>query len=250
MESQQLDKQIQSLQAQLKTFPDGDFFSNKNGNRYKWFHLINGKKQYLKKKDRSLAEKLAIKKYLSLQLDDCLHEKAAIEFYLRHHVPAKAEQMLTQNSDYQSLLSPYFKPLSQELEEWSQSTFTQCPKYPEGKIHLAPSGNMVRSKSEVLIDMILTTNRIPFRYECELQLPECTIYPDFTIRNPRTGKILYWEHFGQMDNREYAKKTAKKLNTYISNNIIPNINLITTYETKDHPLSISTLDHILSEYLS
>lgn len=250
LESQRLDKQIESLQAQLKTFPDGQFFCNKNGKRYKWFHITDGKKKYLKKKDHSLAEQLDIKKYLSLQLDDCLHEKTAIDFYLRHHVPAKAEQLLTLNSDYQKLLFPYFKTLSQELEAWSNSTFIQCPKYPESKIHLAPSGNMVRSKSEVLIDMQLYTHRIPFRYECELQLGEITIYPDFTVRNPRTGKILYWEHFGQMDNSEYAKKTARKLNAYISNNIIPNIDLITTYETKEHPLTINTLDNILSEYLS
>ena len=249
LESQRLDKQIKSLQAQLKTFPDGDFFSNKNGNRYKWFHIINGKKKYLKKKDHSLAEQLAIKKYLSLQLEDCLHEKAAIDFYLRHHVPAKAEQLLIQNSDYQSLLSPHFKPLSQELEEWSKSEFKQSTNYPEKKIHLAPSGNMVRSKSEMLIDMLLYTNNIPFRYECELELNGIIIYPDFTIRNPRTAKLLYWEHFGKMDDPEYARKTVRKLNTYISNNIIPDIDLITTYETKDHPLSITTLDNILHEYL-
>ena len=98
-ESQRLDAQIKSLQAELKTFPDGDFFANKNGNRYKWFHIIDQKKNYLKKKDHSLAEQLAIKKYLSLKLDDCLHEKAAIDFYVRHHIAAKEEQLLTQNSE-------------------------------------------------------------------------------------------------------------------------------------------------------
>lgn len=250
LESQRLDKQIKSLQAQLKTFPEGDFFSNKNGDRYKWFHIIDGKKYYLKKKDHSLAEQLAIKKYLSLQLEDCIHEKNAIDFYLRHHVSAKAEQLLIKNSDYQSLLSPHFKPLSQELEEWSKSPFIQCTNYPEKKIHLAPSGNMVRSKSEMLIDMMLYTNNIPFRYECELELSGIILYPDFTIRNPRTGKLLYWEHFGKMDDPDYARKTSRKLNTYITNNIIPNIDLVTTYETKDHPLSISTLEFIRTEFLT
>lgn len=250
LESERLNKQINSLQAQLETFPDGDFFSNKNGNRYKWFYIQNGKKKYLDKSNQSLAEQLAIKKYLSLQLNDCIHEKNAIDFYLRHHVPAKAEQLLIKNSDYQSLLSSYFRPLSKELEEWGKSPFNQCTNYPEKKIHLAPSGNMVRSKSEMLIDMLLYTNNIPFRYECELELNGIIIYPDFTIRNPRTGKLLYWEHFGKMDDPDYARKTSRKLNTYISNNIIPDIDLITTYETKDHPLSISTLEFIRTEFLT
>ena len=32
--------------------------------------------------------------------------------------------------------------------------------------------------------------------------------------------------------------------------IIPDIDLITTYETKDHPLSISTLEFIRTEFLT
>lgn len=238
------------MQAQLKSLPDGQLFCNKNGNRYKWFHIIDGSKKYLKKKDHSLAEQLAIKKYLSLQLEDYLQEKSAIDFYLRHHVPAKAEQLLTRNSEYQKLLSPHFKPLSQELEEWNNSTFKQNQNYPEDKRHPAPSGNIVRSKSEVMIDMMLYTNHIPFRYECELQLDNIVLYPDFTVRNPRTGKLYYWEHFGKMDDPGYAKNTLYKLNTYISHQIFPDIDLITTYETKDHPLSIQTIENIIKIYLS
>lgn len=250
LESQRLDKQIKSLQAQLKTFPEGDFYCTRNRNHFKWYRSIGGKSQYIKKSNHSLAEKLAIRKYLSLQLEDALHEKNAIDFYLRYHVLAKAEQLLTQNSEYQSLLSPYFKPLSKELEEWSKSTFIQCPNYTEKKIHLTPSGNMVRSKSEVLIDMALYTHKIPFRYECELLLDDFCVYPDFTVRNPRTGKLYYWEHFGKMDDPEYARKTVLKLNSYITNNILPDINLITTYETLDHPLSIQKIESVITEFLT
>lgn len=250
LEGQRLDKQIKSLQAQLKTFPDGDFYCTCNRKYFKWYHSLNGKSHYISKEDHSLAEQLAIKKFLSLQLNDCVREKEAIDLYLQHHVPAKAEQLLTQNSEYQRLLSPYFKPLSKELEEWSKSTFIQNTNFPESKIHQAPSGNIVRSKSEVLIDMSLYTNHIPFRYECELQLDDTIIYPDFTVRNPRTGKLYYWEHFGKMDDPAYARNTAFKLSTYISHDIIPDIDLITTYETKDCPLSIPTIDNVIARFLS
>lgn len=250
LESERLDKQIKSLQAQLETYPDGDFYCSQNGKYYKWYHVIADKTFLLKKKQHFLAEQLAIKKYLSLQLQDCLHEKKAIDFYLRHHKSAKAEHLLTKHSEYQRLLSPYFQPLSQELEEWSKAPFIQCPKYPEHKIHIAASGNAVRSKSEVLIDLQLFTKNIPFRYECELQLGDITIYPDFTVRNPRTGKIYYWEHFGMMDDPNYSYNVSHKLSTYISNHIIPTIDLITTYEAKEHPLSIDTINHVITEYLT
>ena len=99
-----------------------------------------------------------------------------------------------------------------------------------------------------MIDMLLHTNRIPFRYECALQLGEITIYPDFTIRHPRTGNFYYWEHFGMMDHPAYSKKVSSKLDLYISNKIIPSVQLITTYETQDHPLSSDWINKLIEHY--
>jgi len=72
---------------------------------------------------------------------------------------------------------------------------------PDGKLICARNHN--RYKSEVFIDMALFTNNIPFRYECALELGHSTLYPDFTIRHPKTGEICYWEHFGLMDDPSY-----------------------------------------------
>lgn len=87
----------------------------------------------------------------------------------------------------------------QLLHQWLHMPFQSNPFHPENLIHKTASGKMVRSKSEVLIDLVLTTNHIPFHYESALVLGNSTIYPDFTILHPKTGKIFYWEHFGFMD---------------------------------------------------
>lgn len=73
-------------------------------------------------------------------------------------------------------------------------------------------------------------------------------YPDFTIRHPQTGKIIYWEHFGMMDNPSYCTKTFNKLNAYASQGIIPTINLITTYETQSYPINSASIQQIVYEY--
>ncbi len=174
----------------------------------------------------------------------------AIEFYLKHHIsaPSPAEQLLSPHSPYYELLSPYFKPENQDIANWQSSPYYRNPNYPEQLTHQASSGNMVRSKSEVLIDMILYTRRIPFRYECALELDNLIVYPDFTIRHPKTGKIFYWEHFGLMDDPNYTQNAYSKLQLYTSHNIIPTIQLITTYETKDHPLSILTVEQLVDTY--
>lgn len=129
-----------------------------------------------------------------------------------------------------------------------KSPYETNHKYPELCIHKSISGNKVRSKSEALIDMLLYTHKIPFRYECALHLGETTLFPDFTLRHPVTGEIYYWEHFGKMDNPKYAQNVISKLRLYISTGILPGIHLITTYETSTKPLTSDTIERIIHEF--
>ena len=139
---------------------------------------------------------------------------------------------------------------SQSLSQWITAPYDRNPKYPEQLIHKSVSGHLVRSKSEAMIDMYLFTHHIPFRYECALLLDEVTLFPDFTILHPETGKLYYWEHFGRMDDADYAKNVFSKLQLYNSYGITPGIQLITTYETKDNPLSFETIENVVSHYFS
>ena len=191
-----------------------------------------------------------MKKYLSLQLKNLLHEKTALDFYLRHHDSNayQAEQSLVNSLEYKDLLSPVFTPLSEELQNWMNESYEKNDKHPENLIHHTYSGNYVRSKSEALIDMFLHKNKIPFRYECALRMNEVLLFPDFTIRHPKTGDTYYWEHFGMMDNPAYVKNVLSKLQCYISDGIIPSIQLITTYETKENPLVPETVEKTVEHY--
>lgn len=249
-EYKRLDSEIISLQAQINMLPTGKLICSKNNNRYKWYQSDGHTKIYIPKKNSYLAQQLAHKKYLSLKIDELIKKKRAIKFYLDHYPSqiGKADDLLINNPEYKNLLSPFFIPLSEELHIWQNSSYDKNPKYPEHLLHKSSSGNLLRSKSESIIDMMLYNNKIPFLYECALQINECIIYPDFTIRHPKTGSFYYWEHFGLMDNPEYIKNTCNKIQLYASNGIIPTINLITTYETKDNPLDIDKVDKIISYY--
>lgn len=249
-EYKRLDNQIKLIQTQINHLPEGKLICSRTENRYKWFCSDSHTKTYIPKSDRKFAEKLAMKKYLTLRLEELEKEKTAIQFYLRHHHTAdkKSEQLLTEHSEYQRLLSPYFKPISQELREWMGEPYEQNPAYPDQLLHKGCTGKMLRSKSEVLIEMQLHKNRIPYRYEAKLFLKDSIVYPDFTIRHPENGKEYYWEHFGMMDNPAYAKKACEKLEKYALSGIIPSVNLITTYETKDHPLTADAIEEVVEQY--
>ena len=258
---QQLLTQIKQVQTQLNALPEGSLVCTKNGNYYKWYHSNDHKLSYIPKKKRFLAEQLAAKKYLSHILNELFQEEKAINTYLslfpnQHGIQTlecfpfikESDKMLTQDSGYRELLVPYFAPSSQQLTQWLNASYERNPKYPEQLTHKAPSGNMVRSKSEAMIDMYLFTHHIPFRYECALTLGEITLFPDFTIFHPDTRKLYYWEHFGRMDDSNYSKNVFSKLQLYNSYGITPGIQLITTYETADNPLSFETIESIVAQY--
>ena len=99
-----------------------------------------------------------------------------------------------------------------------------------------------------MIDLILSTNQIPFRYESALDLGGIVIYPDFTVRHPQTGETFYWEHFGMMDDLIYCKNTVSKLQLYMDHGILPSVQLITTYENAQNPLSTDIIQRIIDRF--
>lgn len=248
-EREQLQHQIESIQSELAQLPDGKLICASNQGHYKWYRSDGHSKNYIPKKDRVIAEQLARKKYLSCLLDELLTEKNALDQYLLHHsnTAPQSDYLLHTHPAYRELLSS-LQPEPDFISKWLQMPFQSNPFHPENLIHKTASGKMVRSKSEVLIDLVLTSNHIPFHYESALVLGNSTIYPDFTILHPKTGKIFYWEHFGSMDDPVYQQSVIKKLSSYIKHGFIPSINLITTYETRENPLSLNTVQQIVDSY--
>ena len=85
--------------------------------------------------------------------------------------------------------------------------------YESGKIHEALTGDMIRSKSELIIANLLHEREIPFRYEQPLVAPDGTLrLPDFTVTS--RGRTFYWEHLGLLDQGRYADEWKRKRDWY------------------------------------
>ena len=249
-ESERLKAQISLIKSQINSLPDGDFFCCKNGKYYKWYHTDGKHQTIIPKKNRAYAQKLAQKRILSAQLEELQQEKEAVDIYLQSYqsISRKSQRLLEENDEYQRLIAEDLKSNDEILNEWMTTPYNKNQNYPEKMVHKALSGNYVRSKSEAMIDMFLLQSKIPFRYECALQLGDTLVYPDFTIRHPYSGKTYYWEHFGRMDDEKYAQNAVAKLKLYISHGMIPGIHLITTYETREHPLDAERIKNVIEEY--
>ena len=87
------------------------------------------------------------------------------------------------------------------------------------------------------------------RYEPEMALGNKTIYPDFAILLPKCRRIVYYEHFGMIDDPEYAYRAFMKMKTYAENGIMLGFNLVITFETKDRPLSVVDIDGVIAQLI-
>lgn len=247
VEHKRLAHQITLIQQELDRMPEGHLLCAKNGEYYKYYQSDGHRQIYIPKSNFDLIQILARKKYLSLQLKECKQKIAALQLYLDASETFSKTSLL-HTEPYSSLLSEYYSVTSHALDEWMREDYPANMKYQEQLIHKTVSGHLVRSKSEALIAMVLYNHKIPFRYEASLQLGDATIYPDFTIRHPKTGEYFYWEHFGMMDDSNYSKNTFSKLQYYSCFGIVPSIQLITTYETTKHPLDILLVEKLVEQY--
>lgn len=245
----EITRELDTINNLEKKFPKGELLCAKNGKHYKkylknqkgTFYLPNGKKE--------LAEKLALKKYYDYKKQELQSELEACNAYLLKMMPMEGKtERLLEHPGYGQLLEKHFVPVKEELLRWQNAPYEKSNKYEEDLIIKGTQGKMLRSKSEAIIDMMLYKNKIPFRYEEKLVLDDITLYPDFVFRHPATGEFYYWEHFGMMDEEDYMDHACDKIRFYCKNGIIPSLNLITTYETKRHPLSVEKVESIIQEY--
>lgn len=130
----------------------------------------------------------------------------------------------------------------------------------------------VRSKSEVIIADALTRYGVPYRYEFPYRMQVAkvssnradnggrqvasesrkrlqTVCPDFTCLNVRTRREFIWEHFGLIDNVDYAKNMVAKMEMYAENGYFEGVNLVTTYETEDQRISSPMVSRLIENVL-
>lgn len=241
------------LAKELEEFPKGSLECNKDGDRYRWYVYVDKQRKALsKRKDQELAAQFLNKMQLQCELDAVSAEIIAMDAYNKHlsgvdRYEEFFEKM--QKPAYQDLLEwlgrSYKKKTKLDSAEWEKAPFVQNQEHPENKIYHTTHGDLVRSKSEMMISLLLSQHNIPFHYEEELVLDNITLYPDFTIMHPISLKKVYWEHLGMLNSESYYQVTTKKIHTYIENGIFPGDNLILTCEDLNHPLDIEMVNNVI-----
>lgn len=88
-------------------------------------------------------------------------------------------------------------------------------------IHRTERGDLVRSKSELVIADKLHAAGVDYAYEQPLALSGGrTRYPDFTIEDDASGVTYYWEHLGLLGDPAYRARWERKREEYLEDGIV------------------------------
>lgn len=123
--------------------------------------------------------------------------------------------------------------------------------FDQALIHRTIDGQMVRSKSEVVIANMLYYNDIEYKYEKTLTLgPKKYFIPDFTIEDPEKGTTFYWEHCGMMNDAAYCARWKEKQDQYKEAGIVEGKNLIVSYDGDKGSIDSQKIQELIDKYLS
>lgn len=131
-----------------------------------------------------------------------------------------------------------------EIESGKQKRY-----FEEKLIHKTIRGEMVRSKSEVIVANILDKLNIDYCYEEPLEVSGKTYIPDFTLRYQ--GRTAYLEHLGMLRNKSYRKHWDNKRANYESAGVSETLgNLIITEDGLDGSLDASLIESKIQKWIS
>lgn len=254
-EQKRLEKIEKKVKQQLKNVPEGTLRISKSNNHIQYYHCKEGYVQksgkYLHRSEEELARKLAQKAYHEKVLRLVKRRIHQIKYLTEEYQDNEIEMLYEkENIARKRLILPVELTWEQQLKQWISEEY-EGKGFKEGaSIIYSEKGERVRSKSEKILADYFYRKNIPYKYEKPLNLKGYGIvYPDFSFLSKKTGREIFWEHEGCMDNPGYAETAIKKIQTYENNGIYVGDRLILTFETKTTVLNTKDIERNVKRYL-
>ena len=148
------------------------------------------------------------------------------------------------------LVDPIIIPDDELIPKWYERFKTEQNGFRDELQYRTDREEYVRSKSEKILADTFNKHGIPYVYEPMIKLKNGHIlYPDFALLNVRKRKTIYWEHFGLINDQEYAQKSMKKLDEYERNGLLCGDNLIFSTESRENPLNLHLIEDKIRLFL-
>ncbi len=248
----ELERAIAIGERASKKLPQGRLRINNNKGVVEYYQITeknDTRGKYLKKGDKELIRKLAQGEYIDKQLKSAKCELKDIEKTVKSLKRIKRTLYRADNvyssmiPERKKLVAPILISEHEYVDNWEKEEYKRNEYRPEEKVYSTKKGDMVRSKSEVLLADMYYELGIPYRYEAELRFNNGkAIYPDFTVLDVANRREIYHEHMGLLDDEEYRYHNLRKIEEYRKNDIFAGKNLFITHESSGCPLNIREIE--------
>lgn len=250
----ELERVLNQVRNRKNRAPEGTLRIVQKGEYLQYYHRKEAKDtrgSYLKKQESELAHQLAQKDYDQKLIHELEQEITVLSKCLKNYHPEEIDHIYRKLHPLRkSLVRPILQSDREYAAEWKKVSYKSKEIKEKNGEYYSDAGEQVRSKSEIIIANKLLKLGIPYRYEYPILFTSgVLVHPDFYCLNMRTRKEIAWEHFGMMDNAEYAEKAVRKIGEYQKNGYWFGRNLIATFETSLKPLSVMQLEKVIQEYL-
>jgi len=207
----------------------------------------NGK--YVSKDKQKLISAIIQRQYDEKALKELKKELKLLQKLKDSYKPEFLEKLFNNLSELRKKsVEPVILEQSEAINKWLAMEYKGKSFYEHEPFLTTAKGLRVRSKSEVIIADALSRQKIPFRYEYPIRMSNYTVYPDFYCLNTKTGQEIIWEHFGLLEDSEYASNAVEKLQNYQRKGYHLGKNLIISVESRNHPMSSSLAESIIGAY--
>lgn len=253
-EKQYLDKIIGKTEKSLAKAPEGSLRVSCSQKTVQYYIRRDSRDTngvYIKKKDMDIAKALAQKDYDLRLLAAAKSRRDKIRACI-DRLSSQGLQEVYENLSQprQELVTPLILPEDDFVKQWSGQKYQRKAFLENDPEIFTERGERVRSKSEKIIADKFFLMGIPYRYEYPVHLKGFgTVFTDFAVLNKASRKEYYLEHLGLMDHADYCEKAIRKLEAYERNGIFQGEKLLLTYETRQHPLNIKTLENLIDKFL-
>ena len=251
-----LEKELAKLQKNNNkhTINEDEFLKVSRRKNQLQYYVVNygneKKKKYITKSNLSIAKSIAQRDYEKQVVKSIEEEIKCIERFFKTMPKITYEQIYDKLVDgRKALVTPIVMTDEEYAKKWQEQTFVAKKLEFVLVGYETQRGEIVRSKSEVIIADALYFAKIPYHYEKPLKVGNKVVHPDFTVLNVKNRKEYYWEHLGLLDDEDYLNKFLVKLDSYEKNGIRSGEKLILTKETKKHPLNTANVKEMIKYYL-
>lgn len=242
----------ENIQKDHKDKLTGKLRIQRKGNSVQYYHTDSNHVQtYIPKKNMKLIKNLAQRDYDNKLIEKIELRQKLLARFMAEYPQTGLEEVYEEINEYRkNLIEPIIESDERYAKNWLNAPYIRKIVGEEVPEIFTENGERVRSKSEKMIADKLKSYGVPYKYEMPLRLGRnCVIHPDFTILNVKKRKQYYYEHFGMMDNPDYAERAIRRIELYESNGIFPGDQLLCSWETKVHPLDMKLVDAMIKKYL-